>query len=512
VAAANASPGHDTIVLPALPPGSAYSIDPPAGLVLTDAADLVGDGARSTIIEAGGPGVRLLEVAPGVEVSIRGVTLRHGSSAGGNGGAIASAGLLSLADSTLTKNAAQGGGAIAITGGKAALTRVTLDANVASGNGGALIASCANCGVTLVNVTLSGNGAGGDGGAVYHALGSRVVIQNSTLTANRANADGDEVGLGGGVAGEGIATFRITVLAGNTAAFGGFLTPSDCTGSGATIVSEGYNLVGSDHACEFPGTVGDVVGSPGPLDPLLGPLADNSGPADTHELLEGSLAIDTGGPGTTAGNVCAATDERSFLRPQEGNGTPPNRCDKGAFELCPLPFTDVLAGAPEAPFINEIYCRGIAGGCGANLYCPTQPVTRAQMAVFLVGALGENPSGAVNDAYFGDVADDAFAGFINRLHELAITSGCGGGNFCPSLALARKEMAVFLVVALEERKSTMPYNQYFDDIDDDGYAPYINRMFELGITGGCGPRAFCPDAPVTRAQMAVFLVASFFGY
>jgi hypothetical protein len=511
VAAANARAGHDTIVLPSSSLGSAYRVDPPSGLVLTGDTDLVGEGARSTIVEAGGPGVRLLEVAAGADVSIRGLTLRYGSTEG-NGGAIASAGTLILADSTLSRNTAEGGGAIAITAGKAALERVTADGNVATGNGGAVIATCSNCGVGLTNVTLSSNRADGDGGAVYHHAGARVAIRNSTLTANHANADGDEFGLGGGLAGAGIATLGNTLLAGNTSASGSMLMASDCTGSAATIVSEGHNLVGTDHACAFPQSAGDVVGSPGPLDPRLGPLADNAGPADTHELLQGSLAIDTGGPGTTEGNVCAATDERSFLRPQEGNGAPPNRCDKGAFELCPNPFNDVTAGSFAEPFITEVYCRGIAAGCAADLYCPNQPVTRAQMAVFLVGALNENPSGAVPSAYFGDLADDAFAGFINRLRELGITSGCGGGNYCPSLPLLRKEMAVFLVVAMEERPSTAPYNEYFNDIDDDVYAAYINRLFELGITGGCAPSAFCPDSPVTRAQMAVFLVPSFFGY
>ena len=111
-----------------------------------------------------------------------------------------------------------------------------------------------------------------------------------------------------------------------------------------------------------------------------------------------------------------------------------------------------------APFITELYCRGIASGCAADpaRYCPTAPVTRAQMAVFLVGALGEQPSGAVPNAYFGDVPDDAFAGFVNRLYELGITGGCGGGNFCPTQALTREQMAVFLVVAMEERGSSVP--------------------------------------------------------
>ena len=73
-------------------------------------------------------------------------------------------------------------------------------------------------------------------------------------------------------------------------------------------------------------------------------------------------------------------------------------------------------------------------------------------------------------------------------------------------------MAVFLVREMEEKPSTVPYNQYFDDIANDGVAPLINRLFELGITSGCGTRLYCPNDAVSRGQMAVFLVRSFFTY
>jgi hypothetical protein len=34
---------------------------------------------------------------------------------------------------------------------------------------------------------------------------------------------------------------------------------------------------------------------------------------------------------------------------------------------------------------------------------------------------------------------------------------------------------------------------------------FVEALAAAGITGGCGPNAFCPDAPLTRGQMAVFL-------
>ena len=46
-------------------------------------------------------------------------------------------------------------------------------------------------------------------------------------------------------------------------------------------------------------------------------------------------------------------------------------------------FDDVPAGDPYAPWIEELYRSGITAGCGGNDYCPHDPNTRGQMAVFL---------------------------------------------------------------------------------------------------------------------------------
>ncbi|MGH7341604.1 MAG: S-layer homology domain-containing protein, partial [Candidatus Rokuibacteriota bacterium] len=50
----------------------------------------------------------------------------------------------------------------------------------------------------------------------------------------------------------------------------------------------------------------------------------------------------------------------------------------------------------------------------------------------------------------------------------------------------------------------------FTDVPQDHFfAPWIEQLAAEGITGGCAAGAYCPDAPVTRAQMAVFLVRTF---
>ena len=159
-------------------------------------------------------------------------------------------------------------------------------------------------------------------------------------------------------------------------------------------------------------------------------------------------------------------------------------------------------------FINTLSYSGITGGCGGSNYCPDDSVTRAQMAVFIVSAMGETPSTAATNAYFDDVSEP-YAAFINRMSELGIAAGCGPRAYCPNTLLTRAQMAVFIIAAMGESGSTVGHNTNFDDIANDGFAGFINRMTELGITGGCGGRNYCPGNSTNRAMMAVFLVTAF---
>lgn len=178
---------------------------------------------------------------------------------------------------------------------------------------------------------------------------------------------------------------------------------------------------------------------------------------------------------------------------------------------CDVNFGDVPLGAWSENYIKSIYCREITNGCStAPLnYCPSKTVTRQAMAAFLIRAMGETPSSVAYNAYFDDVADNSLAPYINRLYELGITQGCGIRLFCPNNTVKRGPMAVLIIRALGETPSTAVYNAYFDDIADDWFAPYINRFYELGITQGCGARLFCPNKDVTREQAAVFIIRAF---
>lgn len=161
------------------------------------------------------------------------------------------------------------------------------------------------------------------------------------------------------------------------------------------------------------------------------------------------------------------------------------------------PFSDA-AGSPFYDDILWIAQRAITIGCGSGMFCPTDAVTRAQMASFLVRALGL--PGAGTD-YFDDDAGLHQAD-INALAAAGITLGCGWRVYCPDRAVTREEMASFLVRALRLPASGT------DFFTDDSASPHqadINALAASGITRGCGPSTYCPGSAVSREQMAAFL-------
>ena len=111
-------------------------------------------------------------------------------------------------------------------------------------------------------------------------------------------------------------------------------------------------------------------------------------------------------------------------------------------------FTDVPCSSGFAPWIYELVAEGVTGGCGGGTtFCPTDPVLRQQMAVFLIKAFeapGYTPP-VCNDALFFDVpCSNPFSAWINELVVRFITGGCGGVNYCPTNPATRGQMAVFL--------------------------------------------------------------------
>ena len=363
----NATPGKDGISFPPLSlfhirdvvelslAGAGEDAALSGDLDITDSLTLTGNGARRTVIDAGGValGDRVLDLDPagsGIDVEITGVTLRGGSVAT-DGGGIRSKGHLALTESVLAGNAAgdHGGGLLVDannavaeldgvivrdnrakrTGaglgnrGTLTLSRVTVDGNAADGEAGGLW----NGGlVTLRGVTLSGNRAAGMGGGQFAGAmtnGGSASLANVTVSGN--------VGDPGGIHNGGLLRLTNVTINHNT---GGIF---NCTGCGGTVrvantivadsgfifnvncygalVSLGHNL-DDGTGCGFT-AAGDLQNA----NPALGPLALSVGRTRTHALLAGSQALDAGDNAS-----CPAIDQRGVPRPQGA------ACDIGAHE------------------------------------------------------------------------------------------------------------------------------------------------------------------------------------
>ena len=172
------------------------------------------------------------------------------------------------------------------------------------------------------------------------------------------------------------------------------------------------------------------------------------------------------------------------------------------------PFTDVGAGAYYTEPVSALAGDGVFEGteCGEGLFCPDEPILRWHMAVWIVRVLdGGNPE-PVDRSRFGDVnSEDWYVTHVERMFELEVTSGCGNGtNYCPDRPVKRSQMAVFLTRAFGLPEG--PDSGFSDVPLDVWYADQVAALAASGITAGCGDGTmFCPDAITTRGQMATFL-------
>jgi hypothetical protein len=181
----------------------------------------------------------------------------------------------------------------------------------------------------------------------------------------------------------------------------------------------------------------------------------------------------------------------------------------------PGEFFDVPAANPFHDAIHTISTLGISAGCGGGNFCPASPVKRSQMAVFLLKAehgVSYAPPPAAGNV-FSDVSASAFAAaWIERLKAEGITSGCGGGKYCPNASVKRSQMAVFLLKASLGASYTPPAatGTVFADVPRTSFAAaWIEDLKTRGITSGCGGGKFCPGSVASRGQMAAFLVSAF---
>lgn len=171
-------------------------------------------------------------------------------------------------------------------------------------------------------------------------------------------------------------------------------------------------------------------------------------------------------------------------------------------------FVDDNGNIHEAA-IEAIAGAGVTIGCNVTTdrYCPGGGVSRAEMAAFLLRAIGDTapPTSA---GTFGDVpAGQWYTPYVERLAELGISVGYDDGTFRPDAGVSRAEMAVFLTRAFPTLAAVEPVGSFADVAPDAWYAGAAEGILAGGVTNGCAtePLRYCPGAIVARDAMASFL-------
>lgn len=165
-------------------------------------------------------------------------------------------------------------------------------------------------------------------------------------------------------------------------------------------------------------------------------------------------------------------------------------------------------GSPHEGYIEAIAAREITLGCNPPIndrYCPDDPVDRGAMAAFLARGL-ELP--ATSNDFFRDDDGHMFEGVINRLAAAGIAKGCNppaNDRFCPNASMTRGEMAAMLARGFEYPTSN---SDTFNDDDGHLFEQDIQKIAKADVTRGCNPPVntrFCPNRLVNRGEMATFL-------
>jgi hypothetical protein len=180
--------------------------------------------------------------------------------------------------------------------------------------------------------------------------------------------------------------------------------------------------------------------------------------------------------------------------------------------LVPAYFSDVATTDFDYTAANLLYAKGITSGCSGNplSYCPDRTLTRGEMAVLLIRAVGGDPTTFSPTPYFADVPPGyLFFAWIQKLYELGITSGCAANPlmFCPDQPVTRGEIASFTTRGRYGPTTPFAYPAapYFSDVPStDIFFSSIQKMADLGISG-CNPLQFCSTNATTRGETAVFV-------
>ncbi len=395
---ANANPGIDTLTFDI---GLSRTSIELGGTEFNVTDDLVinGLGAASLTIDAGGLS-RILNIAPGVTVTVTNARLTGGSTTGA-GGAILNQGSLTLEDVVLDGNTANNGGALRNEG--TAVIRRSLFTNNTAVFGGAIDSDAGQLPTRLENVTVSGNTATGLSGALagggVHVSDAVFTIVSSTIANNTSTVNGEGAGLAVDVTPGSVGTVTLvnSIVADNVSGGVGV----DVAGHVAALR---HSVIETDAGF----TRNDITGNLF-VDPGLEPLAVTNGQTATHQLSVGSPALNAGddaevtfgtdqtGQPRQVGSVDIGADERLLLAIDDSAGT----------LITNSVSIDVLSNdnPSSGTEIREIVSDGTIGSAtivgGEVTYTPDGTTTGLDSFTYAAGLAAQVESGSI-DAEFGN--------------------------------------------------------------------------------------------------------------
>ena len=396
-------------------------------IAIPSGTTITGPGANQLTVDGSNAG-RIFTVAAGASANVSGLTLTHGSAgSGGRGGAIQNLGWLTLDGVVLTANSAGDAGGAVYNAGSLTLRASTLNGNAVTDSGcaggGAIRSETNGSSLVIVNSTITANTANACSGGGVSFNDGTASIRQSTITSNSAGESGGNVYKGSAAA---VLDLSGSVVSGGSTG-GGTPTNPDLHGAfGGGLVSAGHNLVRTRG--DGTGYVASDLANG--TDTLLGALANNGGTTPTQLPQPTSPLLEQGG------GSCETTDQRGFTRPQGIN------CDIGAVEYRQAPLTVTIDGggsasaaATPAPTIGSISnCTGSCTAYYDGEVQPTVTLTATPNAGWLFsgwsGACvgGANPTTTV--AMTG--ARTCVATFAPATFVVTPSVGSGNGTISPS--------------------------------------------------------------------------------
>ena len=280
-----------------------------------------------------------------------------------------------------------------------------------------------------------------------------------------------------------------------------------------------------------------------------------TGPAATYAILHGLADYGTLSPGSTGDCLALGCFQLKLGTP----GTRPTHWDASFDEVLPGTsrktwmlhvgdsFTDVPRSQPFYKKIETLLHNAITAGCTATAYCPGDPVSRGQMAIFIAkgiaggganvpssGTVGASPYNCTpgGTSLFTDVTPtDIFCKHVHYIADQNVTLGCAAGQYCPGDTVTRLQMASFIAKAIvapggggavpttygPDPVTGLSYscNQaspdtHFTDVPaTDVFCRHVHFLWAKGVIAGCGATLYCPNDAVTRDAMAKFLSNAF---